>query len=285
MERLACLFVLLFAGPALAQVAATQPASPPVTGIIGAMRVEVEMLERQLTDRGDQTIGGVNFVRGTLQGRAVVVAESGIGKVNAAMTAALLDDHYHPSEVLFTGIAGGIADNERPGDIVIATRTAQHDAGTVTDGGFTPDQAIDPKTGAKTPIFEEADPHLVALAQAVAEKLELVEIHSAGKVHKPAVHSGVVVSGDVFVSSAKLKSALRRDFGADAVEMEGAAVAHVCRAMGVPCLIIRSISDLADATADADEDANEKAAAANSAAITRAIVERLAADEVSGSRK
>jgi adenosylhomocysteine nucleosidase len=275
MREFVFLFVLLFADPALAESPATRPAAPPVTGIIGAMRVEVELLEQQMADRTTDTVGGVSFVRGTLAGRGVIVAESGIGKVNAAMTAALLSDRYHPSEVLFTGIAGGIADEERPGDIVIATRTAQHDFGLVTDDGFTPDRVTDPKTGAKVPIFEEADPHLLAVAQAAAEKLSLQEIHAGAKARKPAVRCGVVVSGDVFVASPRRKAELRRDFGADAVEMEGAAVAHVCRAMGVPCLIIRSISDTADAAADADEAAFGKTAASNSAAIVHAIVERL----------
>ena len=243
------------------------------------MHVEVEMLEQQLGDRSTETLGGMSFVRGMLAGREVVVVEGGVGKVNAAMTAALLDERYHPSEVLFTGIAGGIADDERPGDIVIATRTAQHDFGLVTDDGFTPERITDPKTGAKTPIFEDADPHLLAVAKAAAEKTSLQDVHAGGKVRKPQVRCGVVVSGDIFVASAKRKAELRRDFGADAVEMEGAAVAHVCRAMGVPCLIIRSISDSADATADADEDANAKAASSNSAAIARAIVARLGAEE------
>jgi len=282
MKHLICLLVSLFACPALAESPATRPAPPPVTGIIGAMHVEVEMLEQQLGNRSTETIGGVSFVRGTLRGRKVVVAESGIGKVNAAMAAALLDERYHPSEVLFTGIAGGIADDERPGDIVIATRTAQHDFGLVTDDGFTPDLVADPKTGRKTPIFEEADPRLLALAQGAAEKLVLQEVHSGGVARKPAVRSGVVVSGDVFVASAKRKAELRRDFGADAVEMEGAAVAHVCRAMGVPCLVIRSISDSADAAADTDAAAFAKAAATNSAAIARAIVERIGAGDAAG---
>ena len=165
--------------------------------------------------------------------------------------------------MIFTGIAGGIADDERPGDIVIATRTAQHDFGLVTDDGFTPDRVTDPKTGTKTPIFEEADPHLLAVALAVAGEVPLQELHAGGKSRKPAVRSGVVVSGDVFVASARRKAELRRDFGADAVEMEGAAVAHVCRAMGVPCLVIRSISDSADSAADADAAAFAKTAASN----------------------
>jgi adenosylhomocysteine nucleosidase len=283
MTKVVCFLVLLFTCSTLAESPATQPASPPLTGIIGAMHVEVEMLEQQLADRSTETIGGVSFVRGTMAGRAVVIAESGVGKVNAAMTAALLDERYHPSEMLFTGIAGGIADDERPGDIVIATRTAQHDFGLVTDDGFTPDRVTDPKTGTKTPIFEEADPRLLAVAQAAAEKLPLQDVQAGGKARKPAVRSGIVVSGDVFVASAKRKAELRRDFGADAVEMEGAAVAHVCRAMGVPCLIIRSISDSADAAADADEAANAQSAATNSAAIARAIVERLADGRGSGS--
>jgi adenosylhomocysteine nucleosidase len=84
--------------------------------------VETALLERTLTGRLERRIQGVRFVTGALYGRRVVLAESGIGKVNAAMTTTLLIDHFQPRAVLFTGIAGGINPDLAPGDLVIGQR-------------------------------------------------------------------------------------------------------------------------------------------------------------------
>src|SRR5262245_1954152 len=105
-----------------------EPAAP-VTAFLGAMSVEVELLERQLADKEERTVQGGGFRTGKLKGRAVVLAHSGMGKANAAMASALLLDQYRPTHVLFTGIAGGLNPDLHPGDVVIGSKTAYHDYG------------------------------------------------------------------------------------------------------------------------------------------------------------
>jgi adenosylhomocysteine nucleosidase len=79
------------------------------------------------------------------------------------------------------------------------------------------------------------------------------------------------------VASAAKKEALRKEFNADATEMEGAAVAQVCWQRRVPCLILRSLSDGAGAKAPEDERHFEKTAAQNAALLVTGMVGRLEA--------
>ena len=82
------------------------------------------------------TVQGVRFTTGSLKDRRVVLTHSGMGKVNAAMAATLLVEQFQPTHVLFTGIAGGLNPDLRPGDVVIGAKTAYHDYGEWTPEGF-----------------------------------------------------------------------------------------------------------------------------------------------------
>ena len=242
-----------------------------LTGILGAMPVEIQMLEGQLQGKRTEKFLGVTFHTGTLNGRKVVLAASGIGKVNAAMTATLLLDHFRPSEVLFTGVAGGISPELAPGDIVIGEKTAQHDYGELTPQGFRPQP-----TGKQIPLLMNAPERLLTLAEAAAKGAALEKVPTTQGDRVPRVIRGVIVTGDIFVSSPAKTAELRQLFNADAVEMEGAAVAQVCWQQNVPCLVIRCVSDKADATAIADFERFVKVAAANSAKLTLAMLKLLA---------
>jgi adenosylhomocysteine nucleosidase len=243
----------------------------PLTGILGAMPVEIQMLESKLQGERTEKFLGVTFHTGTLNGRKVVLAASGIGKVSAAMTATLLLDHFRPSEVLFTGVAGGINPELAPGDIVIGEKTAQHDYGELTPQGFRPQPA-----GKQIPLLMNAPERLLTLAEAAAKDAALEKVPTTQGERLPRVIRGVIVTGDIFVASPAKNAELRQLFKADAVEMEGAAVAQVCWQQDVPCLVIRCVSDKADATANADFERFVQVAAANSAKLTMSLLKLLA---------
>jgi len=249
----------------------------PLTAVLGAMPDEVRMLESRLQDKQVQEHLGMKFFTGTLAGRRVVVAYTGVGKVNAAMTTTLVLDHYQPAEVLFTGVAGGINTNLGPGDIVLGDRVAQHDFGEVSDQNFQTQPTDNPRTGQHNPLFFAGADRLLAVAEAAAQSVPWEQLVTTQGARTPQIRRGVIVTGDVFVASPVKCAELRTKFKADAVEMEGGAVTQVCAQQGVPCLVIRSLSDRADATANLDFNKFFHAAAANSAHLTEAILRQLAA--------
>jgi adenosylhomocysteine nucleosidase len=241
------------------------------------MTVEIETLGQELTDKKELIVQGIPFTTGSLKERKVVLAHSGIGKVNAATTATLLIEHFQPTHILFTGIAGGLNPALRPGDVVIGAKTAYHDYGEWTPAGFRVGQTTDPFTGQLNPLFFPADAGLLEMANDAAQHLELAPLNAATGERIPQVVTGVIVTGDAFVASPAKKDLLRDEFKADATEMEGAAVAQICWQRRVPCLILRSLSDSAGAKAPEDERRFERRAAQNAARLVIGIVGRLGA--------
>src|SRR5262249_44067782 len=149
--------------------------------------------EKQLTDKKTQTILGMRFVEGRLKGKQVVLAQSGVGKVNAAMAITLLVEHFHPTRVLMTGVAGGINPELRPGDIVIGAKTAHHDFGTLTPTGLRPGPTKNPQTQERNPLYFAADQSLVGVAQRAAASV-VTELERTGPA--PTITTGVIVTGD-----------------------------------------------------------------------------------------
>ena len=250
----------------------------PVTGLLGAFGAEVSLVKESLKKAKTVSVDGVLFTTGRIGKQRVVVAETGIGKVNAAMTTALMLDHFRPRRVLFTGIAGGTNPDLQPGDIVIAQRTAHHDYGSITDKNTPTRQTRNAITKQFNPAYFPADSVLLQVAEQVVKtvSLEGIPLESGGVSNRPVkVVTGTVVTGDVFVASPEKGKSLRADFGADATEMEGAAIAQVCYQLQVPCLIIRSLSDRADAEAHIAYDKFYPTAARNSAKVVIALVNAL----------
>ena len=268
-----CISIFLFSnGLSLAE-------EGPLTGILGASTEEIRLLEEKVTDAREQYIEGIQFISGEIKGRQIVLARTGAGKVNAAMVTTLLIEHFKPSEVIFTGIAGGINPDLLPGDIVIAAKTAQHDLGSITTDGLQNWGVRNPITGERNPVFFAADARLLTLAETANKKVQFEKIETSGISRLPKVIRGIIVTGDVFVSSSPKKIELRESFQADAVEMEGAAIAQICWQQGVSCLIVRSLSDTSDEDAEQDYREFYKIAARNSAKLVTHLVQQLAAEQ------
>ncbi len=92
----------------------------------------------------------------------------------------------------------------------------------------------------------------------------------------PRVVVGTILTGDQFVNCEATRERLHREFDAHAVEMEGAAVAQAAEALGVDCLVIRSLSDLAGVESTMDFVRLLDQVARNSGEVVKAIVSRLA---------
>jgi adenosylhomocysteine nucleosidase len=271
-----CISVIVFCNSC--NIVADKPNAEPVTAILGAFPKEVIMLKEQVANKEVHIIEEMEFVSGRLRGKKVTVAFTGIGKVNAAMTCGLMIEHFKPSEVIFTGIAGGVNPDLQFGDIVIGTKTAQHDLGLFTDDGIRQRGTRNPLTGMRNPVFFEADERLLAVAEQAAKQVKLTTITTSSGERKPKIVKGVIVTGDVFVSSASKSEELRSKLGAEVVEMEGAAVAQICYQRGIACLVIRSLSDKADAKARQDWRQFHELAAENSSRLVTEIAGLLGSE-------
>lgn len=223
-------------------------------GIIGAMESEIAALVASMNEQERTEVAGCTFLCGTIGDQEVVVVKSGIGKVCAALCAQILIDRFAVEAIVNTGIAGGLHASLSVGDLVVADAAVQHDFDLTAFGhakGYMPALGGDDRL----PSFWQTDPALEARFLHAAETVKAEQgfsFHCLG---------GVVASGDVFVSDGALKQTLVVQYNAAAAEMEGAAVAQVACLNGVPCAIIRAISDLADGRAAASfEDFEQQAA-------------------------
>jgi adenosylhomocysteine nucleosidase len=235
---------------------------PPVA-ILGAFEDEIILLADSINGKEVLQVEGIRFTQGILEGKKVVIAYTGIGKVNAAMSTAILISHFHPSEVIFTGIAGGLNPSLNPSDIVLGREVVQHDLNFIYDDSLVSYQPSSPITEIKNPVFFSSDSVLLSLAEEAAKQVKLELYPIEGMDYNPKIITGIIATGDAFIASRIKKEALIKRFHADAVEMEGAAVAQVCYQYKIPFIIIRSISDSADQNADMDIEKFLKVAATN----------------------
>jgi adenosylhomocysteine nucleosidase len=246
----------------------------PVVGVLGITR-EIAPIEQRLREIREVSVGGYVFRVGKLDGRSVVVGRSGAGKVNAAIITTLLIGEFKPQILLFSGTAGAIDPALRPGDVVIGTSVAQHDAGTQAADGIRLRGLRNPLTGELDPLLVPAPEPLLLLARRLAKELRLPSIRIDDEDHTPRIVEGVIVTGDVFVSDEVRRETLRSTLGAAAVEMEGAAVVQTCRQFGVSCLVVRGITDRADGQAQNSYDKFIGPASEHAARLVAAIIAGL----------
>lgn len=223
--------------------------------LLGALDAETESFVSHLQEQHVLTAGGLVAHTGSLFGKQVVVCKSGVGKVFAAMTTQWLIHEFNPAAIIFTGVAGALNPSYEVGDIVLAKDCVQYDMD-ARGLGF-PIGNI-PYTEYR---FFNADERL--LKAAVVADLE----------HR--IHVGRILTGDRFIThdEAAYLQNIRQELGGDAVEMEGAAVAHVCSVHRVPFLLIRTISDKANADSPVDFPRFLPTVAKNSFAMVKHLLE------------
>tara|TARA_B100000767_G_C19653887_1_gene487985 strand:- start:153 stop:875 length:723 start_codon:yes stop_codon:yes gene_type:complete len=227
-------------------------------GIIGAMEAEVAILKSKLAKSKTITQSGFTFYQGELNGSEVIIVQSGIGKVAAALATAFLIDKFQPDYVVNTGSAGGFEQTLKVGDIVVSSQVRYHDVDVTAFGyekGQLPNQ----------PAAYVANPMLVDAAKSSA--LLLTDIKSL---------VGLITTGDTFMTNEGDINKAKINFpDMVAVEMEGAAIAHTCHHLDVPFVIIRSLSDIAGKESPTSFDAYLEKAAVNSSQLVENMVEHL----------
>lgn len=220
---------------------------------MSAMEGELRAILPLLEHARLETVGRREFWRGRWHGHEVVAVLSRIGKVAAATTATTLVERYRVGGIVFTGVAGGLGEGVKVGDVVVASHFMQHDLDV---------SPLFPRY--EVPLYGTsrfaADARLAdALARASGATLRDTagllgdDVVREFGLTRPRLHRGLLVSGDRFVSSTHESMALRQALpDALAVEMEGAAVAQVCHDHDLPFAAVRTVSDRADDAAHHD---------------------------------
>ncbi|MGL4983015.1 MAG: 5'-methylthioadenosine/adenosylhomocysteine nucleosidase [Treponemataceae bacterium] len=202
-------------------------------GIIVAMKEELAILKAKVQNPVCKKIAGMEFFEGLLGNSSVVLVKSGIGKVNASVCAQILVSIFNVTALLNSGVAGTLNPQVKQGDIVISTDSVQHDVDTTAFGdplGEIPQLGI---------TFFKADDSMLKVARKITSTITNLNFFE-----------GRVASGDMFVADPLVSKKIIDHFGeVCAVEMEGAAIAHVAYLNAIPYLIIRGISDSANGDA------------------------------------
>ncbi len=227
-----------------------------IIAIMGAMPEEIEPILERVGSYKTTEYAHNRYFTCNHAGHTLVIAYSKIGKVFSALTAATMIEKFGAQILLFSGVAGGINPKLQIGDLIVATKLCQHDLDITAFGhpyGYVPEGAV----------YIESD---AALRQSALEVAATMGI---------TLQEGVIATGDQFVASNERKAWIESTFHADALEMEGTAVAVVCDALEVPFLILRAISDTADMDAGFDFDTFLESSAKVSARFIMKMVEKL----------
>ncbi len=228
--------------------------------IIGAMVSEVELLRERIEGRTTSDHAGKEFYTGTLGGADVVLTACGVGKVAAASRTQALIDHFSPTHIIFTGIAGSLDARIDIGDVVVSTDCVQYDMSV---------SVFDYPLGL-VPGFEK-------IGFDADEKLRALAVESVrAATPEVGVFEGRIATGDQFVASSEQKTFIHDTFDALCCEMEGAAVAQVAVQCGIPFVVIRAISDKANDDSAVDYPAFEVIASHQGADVVCEMCRRLA---------
>ncbi|MCH5210763.1 MAG: 5'-methylthioadenosine/adenosylhomocysteine nucleosidase [Oscillospiraceae bacterium] len=219
-------------------------------GIIGAMELEVQALKNLMDNAEVKKISSIEFYKGSINGMETVVAVAGVGKVNAAVCAQTMILKYSPDILINVGVAGGLHEDLKIGDIAVADAVVERDMDTTPIG--------DPKG-----FVSGIDMVEMECNKTISDTLAL----SAAKLEGISVKRGIIATGDQFISTEEQRNQIISEFGAIAAEMEGASIGHVCIMNGIPFSVLRAISDGANDDSVIDYPTFAKMAAENSIKI------------------
>lgn len=193
-------------------------------GIITAEDEEFDAVKDVMKNYEEIIIHGLKILIGEYNNKNYALTKSGVGKVNAARTAQILIDKFDIEYIINVGSAGALNDKLNIGDIVIGSKLVQHDFDITA--------------------FGREKGYISEVGKFFESDLEIIKKAREIKINDINIVVGTIASGDIFCTDVEMKEKIRKEFNADCVEMEGAAIAQVCFLNKVPFIIIRSISDI-----------------------------------------
>lgn len=238
-------------------------------GIILAMQEEFGEVNKIMVTSEEKLILGISFIIGKIEGQNCVIAQSGIGKVNAARVTQIMIDNFNLKCVINLGSAGALDPMLNIGDIVIGDELSQHDFDITAFG-----HAKGYITGVGDRVY--SDETLIKRFQKAIDNL-------ADRNYEIKV--GGITSGDIFCTEVDMKNKIYANFDAKCVEMEGAAIAQVCYLDNIPFIVIRSISDSPNGNNAITFDQFVQLASKRCAKILKAVLKDMTLEEDNGKTK
>lgn len=205
-----------------------------MTGIIGAMQIEIDSIVKLLTNAKCESFAHINFFFGKINDIDCVIALCGPGKVNAAICSQIMITKYHAKTIINIGVAGSLEKSIKIGDIVLADFVVQHDMDT---------SAVGDARG----FISGINLVEISCAKSINEKIK-----SAAAQLNENLHSGIIATGDQFISDKEKLSDIKNTFKAIACEMEAGSIGHVCLVNNVKFAALKVISDNADESSSID---------------------------------
>lgn len=240
--------------------------------VFSALQPEIHLLVEELERARRLDVADWPLWKGLVLGTEVVLAKAGVGKVNTAALSAIVWERHRPSLMVFTGVAGGLDPALGVGDLVVGVRTIHHDAGVVGPGGLNRYQAGHLPFHNPTAEFGYTpSDRLLDEMRELVPGIQLTTVLG----RKPRVRFGTIVTGDQFLGDEATRDRLFEDLGAQAVEMEGAALAQTASRLGVDHIVIRSLSDMASDDAVEHFDRFVPEVSANSARLVLGLLRRF----------
>lgn len=223
-------------------------------GILGPTEREIMPFVSKIENKELQKHAMVNFYTGKYENTEVVAAFSGVCKVNAAIVTQIMIDKFDVTHFILTGVAGGLDERLKIGDIVIANEIAYHDV--------------------KEEILTEYHPWMEDIYFKTDNTMaqELIDISKSTYLANKC-HIGRIITGEAFITENE-RDKLIDKFKPLCVDMESAAVAHVCYANSIPFIVIRSISDFANENGSESFESNMEAAALNSLFLIESLIKK-----------
>ncbi len=253
LRTVACAFVLLCTAVLpVTSVSANQ--GPPIAAnyeasdtvlILGAVPQEIPPFVEAMAAPEQKMMWGIPYWEGEIAGQRAIVAITGIGKTYTASTATLFITQFSPRLVLMSGTGARVNSELRTGDVIVATTMYEHDYGSLTREDMVYRPFNGPNNGAELENGFSPPTSLLALAEEAIATYDAPQVTANNATYQIAVRRGVVSSSDLFGVTEQRIENLRSRFNTDIMEMESAPLAHICVTLGVPCIVVRAGSNVA----------------------------------------
>ena len=213
--------------------------------ILGAVPQEIPPFVEAMGDPEEKSLWGIPYWEGEIEGQHAVVAITGIGKTFTGSTATLFVEHFKPRLVLMSGTGARVNHELRTGDVIVATVTHEHDYGSLTSEGMVYRPMNGPNDGAELENAFSPPASLLEIADQAIASYEGPEVSANDATYHVTARRGVVSSSDLFGVTEQRLTTLRDRFNTDIMEMESAPLGHIAVTLGVPFLVVRAGSNIA----------------------------------------